>query len=246
MRKLTLFLILPFLLFSLSGCETILAILEEGAPTGTVDPTLTEMSGGLKEALVQGTGFAVNTLSAEGGYLNDATVKIPFPEDAQKVANKLRDIGLGGLVDEFESRLNKGAEKGAAMALPIFKNAIKDMTFDDAKNILLGNQSAATDYFRTKTSSELSSTFSPLIKKSLDEVKATEIWTEITTKYNSIPFVKKVETDIVQYATDKALIGLFSKVEIEEKKIRDNISARKTDLLQKVFSYADRQLNKNQ
>lgn len=245
MKKIRLFLLLPILMFSLSGCETILAIMEGSVPQGPVDPTLTEISGGLKDALVQGTSFAVNTLSSEGGYLNDAAVKIPFPAEAQIVADKLRQVGLGGLVDEFETRLNQGAEKGAALALPVFKNAIKEMTFEDAKNILLsGNQGAATDYFRTKTSNELSTAFSPLIKNSLDEVKATEIWTTLTTKYNSIPFVKKVETDIVKYATDKALVGLFSKVEIEEGKIRDNISARKTDLLQKVFSYADRQLNK--
>ena len=129
--------------------------------------------------------------------------------------------------------------------LPIFKNAIKGMTFNDAKEILLGPQNSATNYFKDRTSAQLATTFSPYIKKSLDQVKATEIWTQITTKYNSIPFVKKVETDIGKYATDKALIGLFSKVEIEEGKIRANINDRKTDLLQKVFAYADRQLNKS-
>lgn len=245
MKKIRIYLLLPILLFSLSGCETLLAILEQSGSTVPLDPTMSEISGGLKDALVQGTGFAVSTLSAEGGYLKDASVKIPFPAEAQVVADKLNQIGLGGLVDEFEARLNEGAEKGAAMALPIFKEAIKEMTFEDAKNILLsGDQGAATDYFRAKTSTKLATAFSPHIKTSLDEVKATEIWSTLTTKYNSIPFVKKVETDIVKYATDKALLGLFAKVEIEEAKIRENIAARKTDLLKKVFAYADRQMNK--
>ncbi|MEO0899050.1 MAG: DUF4197 domain-containing protein [Bacteroidota bacterium] len=245
MKNISRFLLLPLLLVSLTSCEALLQILDENLPAGPVDPTSTEIAGGLQDALLQGSTFAINTLSAEGGFLNDASVKIPFPQEAKIVADKLRQIGLGGLVDEFEGRLNAGAEKGAKLALPIFTSAIKEMTFDDAKNILLGGEKAATDYFRQKTTAKLTNAFSPMIKKSLDEVKATDAWTQITTKYNSIPFVqKKVNTDIVQYATDRALLGLFSKVEIEEKKIRDNLNARRTELLQKVFAYADRQLNK--
>ncbi len=246
MKKLRTFLILPLLLFSFSSCELLLEVFNQEYPsTGPVNPSSSEIAGGLKDALLQGTSFAVSTLGQEGGYLQDPKVKIPFPPEAQKVADKIRQIGLGALVDEFETRLNQGAEKGAQLALPIFKNAIQQMTINDAKNILLGEKDAATTYFKTKTSEQLIAQFRPQIKNTLDEVKATEIWEEITTRYNSIPFVKKVETDIVKYATDKALEGLFAKIELEEEKIRNNIEARKTQLLQKVFAYADRQLNRS-
>ncbi|MEO0585120.1 MAG: DUF4197 domain-containing protein [Bacteroidota bacterium] len=234
-----LILILPF-----SGCDALLQLAETLPDTIPQDPTQTEIVGGLKEALVQGTSFAVNTLSKEGGYLNDVKVRIPFPPEAQKVANTMRDLGLGKLVDEFETKLNEGAEKGAKLAFPIFKSAITGMTFQDAKGILLGQQDAATQYFQTRTETQLYNAFSPKIKTSLDQVKATEIWYEITSRYNKLPLVKKVETDIVKYATNKALDGLFLKVSDEEAKIRSTIASRKTDLLKKVFDFADRQRQK--
>ena len=171
-------------------------------------------------------------------------MRIPFPPEAQKVANTMRDLGLGKLVDEFETKLNEGAEKGAKLAFPIFKSAITGMTFQDAKGILLGQQDAATQYFQTRTETQLYNAFSPKIKTSLDQVKATEIWYEITSRYNKLPLVKKVETDIVKYATNKALDGLFLKVSDEEAKIRSTIASRKTDLLKKVFDFADRQRQK--
>ena len=118
------------------------------------------------------------------------------------------------------------------------------MTFQDAKGILLGQQDAATQYFQTRTETQLYNAFSPKIKTSLDQVKATEIWYEITSRYNKLPLVKKVETDIVKYATHKALDGLFLKVSDEESKIRSTIASRKTDLLKKVFDFADRQRQK--
>ncbi|MEO0473165.1 MAG: DUF4197 domain-containing protein [Bacteroidota bacterium] len=226
------------------GCETLQQV-AGSLPDG--NPTNTEIIGGLKEALVKGAGFATTTLNQEGGYFKDPLVKIPFPQEAQFAANTLRDIGLGKLVDDFEMKLNEGAEKGAALALPIFKNAIKQMSFDDAKNILLGGENAATDYFKVKTTEQLVAAFSPQIKGTLDQVKATDIWSEITTRYNQIPFTgKKVETDLVKYTTGKALDGLFLKLGEEEKKIRENPIARTSDLLRKVFSFAERQATGNE
>lgn len=225
----------------LTGCETFWAILNTANENLDLEPTSTEMAGGLKDALLQGTGFAVNTLSAVGGYANDPKVRIPFPAEAQNVADKMRQIGLGSLIDNLEVKINEGAEKGAKMALPIFKDAITQMTFADAKNILLGPENAATQYFQNRTTTQLTTAFRPHIKSSLDEVKATDLWTEITTQYNKIPFVQKVNTDLVGYATEMALKGLFQKVALEELKIRDNVAARKTDLLKKVFDYADKQ-----
>ena len=242
MKKLTLTwliaLVIPFY-----GCDAILQLAPSLPSSLPVDPTQTEMVGGLKEALVQGTSFAVNTLGAEGGYFKDPLVKIPFPPEAIKVANTMRDLGLGKLVDDFVLKLNEGAEKGAQLAFPIFKGAIQQMTFQDAKNILLGEQNAATMYFQTRTETQLYGAFAPKIKASLDQVKATDIWYEITSRYNKIPLVKPVETDIVKYATNKAMDGRFLKVADEEAKIRNTISSRSTELLRKVFEYADREKN---
>ncbi|MEL6252703.1 MAG: DUF4197 domain-containing protein [Bacteroidota bacterium] len=231
-------------LFVFTSCKELLQVVETVATS--TEPSLGEMSSGLKEALTKGAAFAVQTLNKEGGYFNDPLVKIPFPQEAQFAANALRDIGLGSVVDNFEKKLNEGAEKGAALALPIFKNAIREMTFADVKNILLGGENAATNYFREKTLTQLSSAFTPHVKNSLDEVNATQLWTDLTTRYNRIPLVrKKVETDIVKYATGKALNGLFLKLADEEKKIRENPIARTSDLLKKVFGYADQQQSGN-
>ena len=228
----------------LSSCEFLLAVAEEATKQGPYVPTNGEMSAGLKEALVKGAGFAVNTLGAEGGYLNDPAVKIPFPAEAQFAADKLRELGLGQLVDNFEARLNAGAEKGAQLALPIFKSAIQQMSFNDVTNILISkNKDEATQYFQRTTTEQLTAAFQPEIRKVLDEVNATQLWSDITTAYNKIPFTrKKVETDLVKYATEKALEGLLLKVAVEEGKIRDNLNARTSDLLERVFGYADRQL----
>jgi hypothetical protein len=236
--RITSFLLLFFAVL-LSGCDALLQI-AESVPYSS-EPTQAEMASGLKEALGNGAGAAVSLLSRQGGYQNDPLVRIPFPEEALFAADALRRLGLGSLVDDFVARLNQGAEKGASLALPIFKSAITQMTFADVKNILLGGEHAATDYFRDKTRDQLAAAFAPHIRSSLDEVRATEIWTQITTRYNQIPLVnKKVETDIVKYATGKALDGLFLKLADEEKKIREQPLARGSELLKKVFGYADR------
>lgn len=242
MKKLLIILSLPLCL-SFSGCEILLPLLESVAETsGPIVPTNIEIVKGLKEALVKGATYAVTNLNKDGGYLNDPLVKIPFPEDALFVANTLRDLGLGQLVDNFEQRLNAGAEKGAALALPIFKTAITDMTVADGQQILFGGENAATSYFQGKTSNALVAAFSPIIKQKLDEVNATKLWNDITTRYNRIPLVnKKVETDLVKYATDRALAGLFLKLGEEEKMIRENPVERTSEILRKVFNYADQQ-----
>ncbi len=239
-------LLLGLQLLLLTSCEFLLAVAEEATKQqGPYVPSQTEMSAGLKEALLNGTTFAVNTLSEDGGFLNDPQVRIPFPPEAQFAADKLREIGLGQLVDNFEARLNEGAEKGAKLAAPIFRRAIQEMTFADVKNILVSkDRDAATQYFQQKTSEQLYQAFAPEIQQVLDEVNATDYWTQITTAYNRIPFTRqKVETDLVRYATDKALDGLFLKVAVEEEKIRQNVEARSSDLLKRVFGYADRQLS---
>jgi len=205
-----------------------------------VIPSEEEMVSGLKEALQVGSTNAANILHQPGGYLNNPILKIPFPPEEQKVADKLRAIGLGSQVDKFIESMNRGAEDAAIKAAPIFGNAITTMNLNDAKNILLGADNSATMYFKGKTSGALATAFSPVIKTSLDKVNATKYWTQITTTYNRLPFVKHVETDLVKYTTDKALDGLFIKVAEEEKTIRKNLGAgsNTSETLKKVFTWA--------
>ncbi len=225
--------------FVTTSCDELLQIATEvqNEVGGSSDSglSISEIASGLKEALEVGTGNTVSTLNKAGGYLNSPELKIPFPPDAQRAADKLRDIGMGSLVDNFETSLNTAAENAAIKAKPIFINAIKGMTFDDARKILQGPDDAATEYFKQKTSASLFSTFTPDIKTALDNANVTKYWSKITSTYNKIPLVEAVETDLTKYATNKAMDGLFLTLEKEEKKIRENPADRVTDLLKKVF-----------
>lgn len=194
-----------------------------------------EIISGLKEALSLGSQNASTQLHALDGFNKNALVRIPFPPEVLQVATKLRDMGFGQKVDEFEVTLNRAAEQASKEAAPIFVNAISQMTITDAKNILQGTSNSATMYLQGKTSDPLNTAFSPIIKNALNNTLATSKWTEITTLYNKLPFVTAVETDLVKYTTGKALSGLFLVVAQEEKKIRENPVARTTDILKKVF-----------
>ncbi len=196
----------------------------------------TDIVGGLKEALAAGSTKASQALNQVNGYYTNPKVKIPFPEDAQRVATELRNLGFGSKVDDFEKTLNHAAENAAIEAAPIFKSAITSMTINDAKNILTGPDTAATGYLRKTTYNSLFATFTPHIKKALDNTLATKKWTDIATLYNKLPTTtKKVNTDLVSFTTGKALKGLFMLVAEEEAKIRKDPVARTTDLLKKVF-----------
>ncbi len=203
---------------------------------GTTAVSESEIAKGLKEALTIGAQNASSQLNKEDGFLKNLKVRIPFPEDVQRVATKLRSMGMGSKIDQFELTLNRAAEGAAKEAAPIFVNAITSMSITDAKNILTGSNNAATTYLQGKTSTQLATAFSPHIKKALDATTATRLWTEITTTYNKLPLVKKVNTNLTQYTTDKALKGLFTVVADEELKIRQDPAARVTDLLKKVFA----------
>jgi uncharacterized protein DUF4197 len=194
---------------------------------------------GLKEALEIGITRGAEQLAQKDGYFKNPVIKIPFPPEAEKIANTLRDIGLGSLVDDVELSVNRAAEDAAKKAVPIFVNAIKSMTFSDAMNILFGDNHAATNYLKGRTTQALSSEFKPVIQTSLDKVNATKFWTDAITAYNKIPFIKKMNPDLVDYVNEKALEGLFYVVAQEEEKIRENPVERTTDLLKKVFNYYD-------
>ncbi|PHI19643.1 hypothetical protein CEQ90_12115 [Lewinellaceae bacterium SD302] len=202
--------------------------------------TTEEVANGLKEALNRGSQKGASALAQEGGYFNDLAYRILLPEEAQKVTDRLKIIpGFTDLEEVVIRKINQGAEDAAKEAAPIFLNAIKSMTIQDAFSILQGDKDAATQYLIRSTRNELFSRFNPVIVNSLDKFQARKVWSDATTKYNAIPFVDDVDTDLAGYVTNQALDGLFKKVALEELNIRNNINARTTDLLKKVFGAQD-------
>jgi hypothetical protein len=199
-----------------------------------------DIGAGLKEALNNGISKQVSKLTAIDGFYKNEAVKILMPEELQKVDKALRKIGLSSLADDGIKMLNRAAEDATKEATPIFVNAVRQMTFTDAKNILMGNETAATTYLQTTTTSPLYDKFNPVIKNSFAKVGADKVWTNIIIKYNSIPFVKKVNPDLTDYTTNKALEGVFKMIAVEEKNIRTNINSRSSDLLKKVFAMQDK------
>jgi hypothetical protein len=190
---------------------------------------------GIREALIKGTGESVKIVSVLNGYWGNAEIKIPFPPDAQEMESKLRTIGMGKKVDEFNESMNRAAEKAANEAKPIFVSAIQSMTVKDAINIVRGQNNAATVYLQNTTSPQLTGKFQPIIQTSLDNVNATKYWTDLITIYNKIPLVKKMNPNLSEYVTQKAIDGLFIMIAKEELKIRKDPMARTSDLLKRVF-----------
>lgn len=208
------------------------------------NPSQTEIGGALKEALQIGISAGTDRLSLQNGFLGNAAVKLLFPPEARKVEKALRGIGMNKACDDFILSLNRAAELAAKEAKPIFISALKEMSIQDATNILLGDQNnAATTYFQRVTSKALEAKFSPVIQNSLNKTEATKYWTDLSTRYNQIPLVGKVNTDLTSYATQKAMEGLFFEIAQEELKIRQNSGLRSSPLLKKVFGYADKNRN---
>lgn len=196
-----------------------------------------EVTAGLKEALATGTGNAVQSLSKADGYFGDAAVKILMPGKMQQAAEVLKKAGYQKEVDDFILSMNRAAEQAAPKAKPIFEDAVKNMSFEDAQKILNGGNTAATDYFKAKTSPQLTQAFKPVIADSMNQVGVTHSYKALTDRYTSmVPFGKMDSIDLDSYVTQKSLDGLFLKVGQEETKIRTNPAARTTDLLKKVFA----------
>ncbi|MBZ5856509.1 DUF4197 domain-containing protein [Flavihumibacter profundi] len=189
---------------------------------------------GLKEALVVGAKNSTGKLSAADGFFKDAAVKVLMPEEARKVEQKLRQLGMGKLVDDAILSMNRAAEDASKSATPIFINAVKKMTVQDGLSILQGADTAATGYLRKSTSPELMAAFHPVIDSSLQKTGATKYWKDVFDTYNRFS-IKPVNPDLSAYVADKAMNGIFYYVAEEEKKIRTNPAARVSDILQKVF-----------
>jgi hypothetical protein len=233
----TLGLLLTFITFS--SCDTLTQVAQAAAQT-TTTPSQLEMVSGLKQALEQGTNKSTSQLSAVDGFFANAAIKILFPPEAQKAEKTLRSLGMGKLCDDVILSVNRAAEDAATQAKPIFVNAIKQMSFQDVANIVTGPKNAATLYFQRTTTTPLTGSFSPVIQNSLNKVGATKYYGDVATTYNKLPFVTHINPDLTNYVTQKAIEGLFFEIAKEELNIRQNLSARTTPLLQKVFAYADK------
>ena len=198
-----------------------------------------EVGKALKEALDQGVGQAVTSLSAENGYYG-SPYKILLPPEAQAIVSRVSALpGFGNVEQDLTERINRAAELAATKATPIFVDAIKGLTFKDAMNLLMGEKDAATRYLETSTSDPLAGAFQPVIRAALDEVNANEIWNKVVTAYNKIPLVKKTEPELDRYVTERALDGMFGLIEVKETELREKPALRNTELLRKVFARQD-------
>lgn len=238
------FIALIFIASQFTSCtpealSQVLDVVSAGTGTGEIPLTQDQIIAGLKEALVKGAVNGSSTVSALNGYYENPSIKILFPEEAQKVEQKLRDIGMGSLVDDLIEKVNHSAEDAAKEAAPIFKSAITSMTVTDAMDILMGSETAATDYLRKTTTAGLYSSFEPVIVKHLNNRGALDKWTDVVTTYNKIPFVQKLNPSLQDHVTNKAIDGLFQMIAKEETLIRQNPLERTTDLLKKVFAKQD-------
>lgn len=231
-------LLLLFAIFSLASCAELQQVVNQLPQSGAVLSNQ-EIANGLTAALNQGVQKQVSKLTLKDGYYKNELVKILLPEELQKVDNTLRKIGLGNLADQGLKAINRAAEDAVGEATPIFVNAITNMSFTDAKNILVGTDNAATQYLTANTETALYNKFNPVIKNSFSKVGADKIWTQLITKYNNIPLVQPVNPDLTDYVTQQALEGVFTMIAVEEKEIRNKVSSRSTDLLKKVFALQD-------
>lgn len=233
--KKTLILAMAFGLFSCAELQQAVSTLPQNGGITNAD-----IAAGLRQALNNGIEKQVSKLTQTDGFYRNELVKILLPQELQRVDRTLRDIGMGNLADEGLRVLNRAAEDAVKEATPIFVNAVRQITFDDARNILLGPDNAATNYLSSRTTQELYGRFNPVISNSLDKVGATQVWNTIITQYNSLPLTNNVNPDLPDYVTQEALKGVFTMIAVEEKEIRNNISSRNTDLLRRVFALQDR------
>jgi hypothetical protein len=207
-----------------------------GAASGGGSLSSEELANGLKEALRVGADRVVTGLSATDGFNANPDIHIPLPASLQKVQSALRTVGLSGMADDLELRLNRAAEAAAPEAKQLFWNALSTMSFDDARKIYDGPDDAATSYFRGRMTPDLKARFTPVVDDSLREVGAVRAYDDMMGSYKSLPFVPDVSADLSNHVVTKALDGLFLMLAREEKAIRENPAARTTELLQKVFS----------
>lgn len=239
-----------------AGCAELMSVLQT---SGSGPLTEADVAGGLREALITGAKNSAQKLAAENGYYGDALVKILLPDEAKIIVDNISRIPGGDkLVEDVILRINRAAEDAAKEVAPIFVSSITQMTIRDAFNILNGADNAATTYLRSTTWDQLYQLYKPKIqasteKKIVGNISTKESWNTLTSKWNSVANtlagklagLKPVNTDLDDFLTNKALSGMFLKVETEELKIRKEVSARVTPLLQKVFGSLDKKTTPN-
>ncbi len=232
-------LIVLLAIFTMNSCAELQSVVDSLPQQGGVLNNA-DIAAGLRQALDLGIEKQVTKLTKTDGFYRNELVKILLPAELQKVDKGLRDIGLSSLADEGLKALNRAAEDAVKEATPIFVNAVKEITFGDAKNILLGTNDAATKYLTNKTQTSLYEKFHPVINNSFAKVGADKVWTNLINRYNAIPFTTKVNPDLTDYVTAEALKGVYTMIAVEEKEIRNSVGARSTDLLRKVFALQDK------
>jgi hypothetical protein len=232
-RKILTFIII----FNLTSCAELQQVVNQLPQGGGLSQD--EIASGLRQALNFGIEKQVSKLTAKDGFFKNNLVKILWPSEIQKVDKTLRDLGLSSLADEGLKVLNRAAEDAVKEATPIFVDAVKQITFTDAKTILLGADNAATAYLTNKTQTALYAKFHPVINNSFTKVGADKIWSNLISKYNSLPLTNDVNPDLTDYVTGEALKGVYTMIAVEEKEIRTQLSSRTTDLLKKVFALQD-------
>ena len=228
-----------FSMFFLLSCSELQQVIKQ-LPDATKTIGNAEIASALRQALNFGIEKQVSSLTQKDGFFRNEVVKILLPKELQKVDKALRKIGLKKVADEGLRILNRAAEDAVKEATPIFVNAVKGITFDDAKNILLGADNAATQYLESRTNKDLYAKFNPVIQKSFSKVGADKIWKNLIKKYNTLPFANDVNPNLTDYVTQEALKGVFTMISIEEKEIRSKVSSRTTNLLRKVFALQDK------
>jgi len=224
-----------------ASCDSLLHTMDSA--NKVLGPTNSEIVEGLKEALIMGVRTGVSTLSVKDGFWGNPAIKIPLPEEVTKVESAMRTFGFGSHVDKATKALNEGAELATKEAIDVFVTAVKNMTVQDAMGILKGGNGAATNYLKTSTTEVLTEKFRPIISTSLDKVDATKYWADVMRGYNLVS-KEKINPDLTGYVTEKAMGALFIEIEKQENLIRDNPLQRTTDILKKVFDYADEQKGK--
>ncbi|MCM4168697.1 hypothetical protein KCTC52924_02389 [Arenibacter antarcticus] len=226
------------ILFQLLGCSELQQVVNQ-LPQGGGALSNSEIAYGLREALDMGIQKQVSKLTQTDGFYKNELVKIMLPQELQKVDKTLRDIGLSSLADEGLRILNRAAEDAVSQATPIFVDAVKGITFSDAKNILLGSDNAATQYLTQATQAQLYDKFNPVIKQSFEKVGADQIWRNLINRYNAIPLTSNVNPDLTDYVTQEALQGVYTMIAVEEKEIRTKVSSRTSAVLKRVFALQD-------
>ncbi|MFD0933422.1 DUF4197 domain-containing protein [Psychroflexus salinarum] len=228
------FLFLMLLLFSCSELEQ---LSKEIVRSEVISDQI--IANGLQQALSKGVDEEVSKLTEEDGFYNNSLVRIGLLEELSSVESTMRKLGLGNLADEGIKALNTTAQQAVKEATPIFLNAIQDMTFEEARNILLGEKTAATAYLKDKTQTELYLKFKPIVKDNFQKVGADQIWENVIQRYNQVPFTKSVNPNLTDYVTNEALKGVYKMIGLEEIQIRNNLNERSTDLLRRVFALQD-------